>query len=424
MGEVLLVALAAFIILNVPIAFSIGAAALLAIYLQGRIPLFIVAQKMFTGMDSFPLLAIPLFMIAGILMEKGGISNRLIHLAKSCIGNIYGGLGIVTILASMFFSAISGSAPATVVAIGSIMIPAMIKDGYDKKFAVALMAAAGSTGFVIPPSIPLVTYGITMNSSIGQLFAGGILPGIMMGLVMMIVCYVVCRKRGYKSKENEKRAPLAALKEAGWGVMMPVIILGGIYGGLFTPTEAACVATVYSLFVGKFIYRELSWKDAFNCFAEAAVPAAMVMMIIGCAASMSWIMTTEQIPVKITQFLVGFTDSTAVMLMILNVILLITGCLMEVNAAVILLGPIMLPILLQYGIDPVHFGVVMIVNLAIGLLTPPMGINLFVANGLQQDVQFKDVVKGVMPFIGVLLLVLLAITYIPQIILVTAELLG
>ena len=424
MGEVLLVALAAFIILNVPIAFSIGAAALLAIYFQGRIPLYIVAQKMFTGMDSFPLLAIPLFMIAGILMEKGGISNRLIMFAKSCIGNIYGGLGIVTILASMFFSAISGSAPATVVAIGSIMIPAMIKDGYDKKFAVALMAAAGSTGFVIPPSIPLVTYGITMNSSIGQLFAGGIFPGIMMGLVMMVVCYVVCRKRGYKSKEIEERNPIAAFKEAVWGVMMPVIILGGIYGGFFTPTEAACVATVYSFIVGKFIYKELSWKEAFNCFSEAAVPAAMVMMIIGCAASMSWIMTTEQIPVKITQFLVGFTDSTAVMLLILNIILLITGCLMEVNAAVILLGPIMLPILMQYGIDPVHFGVVMIVNLAIGLLTPPMGINLFVANGLQQDVQFKDVVRGVMPFIGVLLLVLLAITYIPDIILVTARLLG
>lgn len=423
MGTVLLIALATFIILNVPIAFSIGGAALLAIYMQGHIPFFIVAQKMFTGMDSFPLLAIPLFMIAGILMERGGISERLIMLAKNCVGNIYGGLGIVTILASMFFSAISGSAPATVVAIGSIMIPAMIKDGYDKRFAVALMAAAGTTGFVIPPSIPLVTYGITMNASIGKLFAGGIIPGVLMGCSLMLVCYFICRRLGYKSKNFTKLEPGRALSEAIWGIMMPVIILGGIYGGFFTPTEAAAVAAVYSFIVGKFIYKELTWKEAFKCFADAAVPAAMVMMIIGCAASMSWIMTTEQIPVKVTNYLTSFTDSTVVMLLILNVILLITGCLMEVNAAVILLGPIMLPILLRFGIDPVHFGVLMIVNLAVGLLTPPLGINLFVANGLRKDVEFKDVVRLAMPFLATLMVVLLLITYIDQLVLFTANLL-
>ena len=424
MGEVLLIALAAFIILNVPIAFSIGAAAMLAIWFQGRIPLFIVAQKMFTGMDSFPLLAIPLFMIAGILMERGGISSRLILLAKNCVGNIYGGLGIVTILAALFFSAISGSAPATVVAIGSIMVPAMIKDGYDKKFAVALMAAAGTTGFVVPPSIPLVTYGITMNASIGKLFAGGIVPGLLMSVSMMLVCYFICKKRGYKSKNFEKHDPKKAWKEASWGIMMPFIILGGIYGGFFTPTESAAVACAYSLLIGLFVYKELTLKEAFKCFADAAVPAAMVMMIIGCAASMNWIMTTEQIPVAITRALTSLTSSTWTMLLILNVILLITGCLMEVNAAVILLGPIMLPILIQYGIDPVHFGVLMIVNLAIGLLTPPLGINLFVANGLRRDVEFKDVVRLVMPFLAVLLIVLFAVTYIDQLVLFTANLLG
>lgn len=424
MGEVLLIALGTFIILNVPIAFSIGGAALLAIYLQGRIPLFIVVQKLFTGMDSFPLLAIPLFMIAGILMERGGISARLIMLAKNCVGNIYGGLGIVTILASMFFSAISGSAPATVVAIGSIMIPAMIKDGYDKRFAVGLMAAAGTTGFVIPPSIPLVTYGITMNASIGKLFAGGIVPGILMGCAMMLVCYVVSRRHGYKSKDFVKLEPGKALKEASWGILMPVIILGGIYGGFFTPTEAAAVATVYSFIVGKFIYKELTWKDSFKCFADAAVPSAMVMMIIGCAASMSWIMTTQQIPVAVTNYLTSFTTSPYTMLLVLNLILLITGCLMEVNAAVILLGPIMLPILLTYGIDPVHFGVLMIVNLAIGLLTPPLGINLFVANGLRKDVAFRDVVRYSVPFLCLLGVVLLAITFMSQLVLFTANFLG
>lgn len=204
-------------------------------------------------MDSFPLLAIPLFMIAGILMERGGISSRLISLAKNCVGNIYGGLGIVTILASIFFSAISGSAPASVVAIGTIMVPAMIKDGYDPRFAVSLMAAAGTTGFVIPPSIPLVTYDITMNTSIGKLFAGGLLPGIMMGLCMIIVCYFISRQKGYRSKKTEVRRPLENLKESSWGLLMPIIILGGIYGGIFTPTEATAVAVVYAVIVGLFI---------------------------------------------------------------------------------------------------------------------------------------------------------------------------
>lgn len=424
MGTVLLIFLAIFIVLNVPIAFSIGAASVLALYLGSHVPLYVVAQKLFTGMDSFPLLAIPLFMIAGILMERGGISSRLISLAKSCVGDVYGGLGIVTIIASMFFSAISGSAPATVVAIGTIMVPAMIREGYDPRFAVSLMAAAGTTGFVIPPSIPLVTYGITMNTSIGKLFAGGLLPGIMMGIGLILVCYVISRQKGYRSEVKEARRPLSALRDSCWGILMPVIILGGIYGGLFTPTEAAAIAVIYALFVGLFVYKELSLREAFRCFSDAAVPAAMVMMIIGFAASMNWIMTTEQIPVKITNYLVSFTDSAPVMLLILNIILIITGCLMEVNAAVILLGPIMLPILLRFDIDPMQFGVVMIVNLAIGLLTPPLGINLFVANGLKKDVEFRSVVKGAIPYVVILLFVLLLITYVPQIVLVTADLLG
>ena len=422
-AETLFIVLAVLIVLNVPIAFSIGLASLAAVWCMGKVPLFIVAQRMFTGMDSFPLLAIPMFMVAGVLMEQGGISRRLIDLASSLVGHVYGGLGIIAVLASMFFAAISGSAPATVVAIGSIMIPAMIDQGYDKRFAVALLAAAGTIGVVIPPSIPFVSYGITMNVSIGRLFAAGIMPGVLMGLALMLVCYLHSRRHGYRYDGGREHSLWETLRRASWGILMPVIILGGIYGGVFTPTEAAAVACVYSLIVGLFIYRELTVRTALACFQAAAVPSAMVMLIIGCATAMGWVMTTQQIPLKITAMVSGLTDSTIGLLMLVNGILLITGCLMEINASIILLGPIFLPLLTKYGIDPVHFGVIMVVNLAIGLLTPPLGINLFVANSLRKDVAFKDVVRYSLPALAVLLGVLALLTYVPGLSLFFANLL-
>ena len=424
MSEILFLALAALVIVNVPIAISIGFATFIAIASSGKVPLFLVAQRMFTGMDSFPLLAIPLFMVAGVLMDRGGISKRLITLATSIVGDVHGGLGIIAILACMFFAAISGSAPATVVAIGTIMVPAMVQAGYSKPFSAALLAAAGTIGVVIPPSIPFVSYGVTMNVSIGKLFAAGILPGILMGVVLMAVCYCYCKKHGYGAGTQDRLPLWQAFRVAGWGIMMPVIILGGIYGGLFTPTEAAAVACVYSLFVGLFIYKELAVKEIITCFHTAAVPSAMVMLIIACATAMGWVMTTEQVPLKITAALSALTNDKIVLLMIVNGILLVTGCIMEINASIILLGPIFAPLLLQYGIDPIHFGVIMVINLAIGLLTPPLGINLFVANGLQRDVAFKDLVIGVLPMLGGLLLLLLFITYIPEISLLLADILG
>ena len=414
MGEILLIALGTFIILNVPIAFSIGGAALLAIYLQGRIPLFIVVQKLFTGMDSFPLLAIPLFMIAGILMERGGISARRIMLAKNCVGNIYGGLGIVTILASMFFSAISGSAPATVVAIGSIMIPAMIKDGYDKRFAVGLMAAAGTTGFVIPPSIPLVTYGITMNASIGKLFAGGIVPGILMGCAMMLVCYVVSRRHGYKSKDFVKLEPGKALKEASWGILMPVIILGGIYGGFFTPTEAAAVAAFYGLLVGLFVYRELTWRSLWSCCLESARTSAIIIMLMAMATIFGNVMTLEQVPERIASAILSFTENKIAILLLINLLLLWVGTFMEALAAIVILTPILLPLVLKVGVDPIHFGVIMVVNLAIGFVTPPVGVNLFVASGITK-VKIEQVSRAAVPFLIAMLVVLGFVTFVPEI---------
>ncbi len=424
MSDILFVIMACLLALNIPIAVSMGLATMAAIAISGKVPTLLVVQRMFTGMDSFPLLAIPLFMVAGMLMERGGISRRLIHFASSLVGQVHGGLGIITILACMFFAAISGSAPATVVAIGSIMLPAMIREGYDKPFAVALLAAAGTIGVIIPPSIPFVTYGITMNVSIGKLFAAGILPGILMGLALMIVCYGISLRRGYRSAATTERHPLKAAREALLGLMMPIIILGGIYGGVFTPTEAAAVACVYSLLVGLCIYRELTVKEVFSCMYNAAIPAAMVMLIIGCAQGLGWVMTTEQVPTKIAQYVASITSSHITLLLLINAVLLVVGCLMDLNASIILLGPIFLPLILRFGVDPVHFGVIMVVNMSIGLLTPPLGVNLFVANSLRKDVQFKEMVVRVLPMLGALLVVLLLLTYIPWFSLFMADMLG
>ena len=423
MAEILFLVMGCMILINVPIALSIGLGTMAAVAWVGKVPMFIVAQRLFTGMDSFPLLAIPLFMIAGTLMERGGISRRLIAFASSLVGQVYGGLGIVSILACMFFAAISGSAPATVVAIGSVMVPAMIRDGYDKAFAVALLAAAGTIGVIIPPSIPFVTYGITMNASIGALFAAGIGPGILMGLSLMLVCYIYSRQYGYRATTVQERHPIKALADAFLGLMMPVIILGGIYGGVFTPTEAAAVACLYSFVVGVFVYRELRLKDVLTCMYTAVIPSAMVMLIIGCAQGMGWILSTEQVPVKLAAIVADYTSSQYTLLLLINVLLLLVGCIMELNASIIILGPIFMPLILKFGVDPIHFGVIMVVNMAIGLLTPPLGVNLFVANSLRKDVEFKQIVIKVIPMLIALIATLLVITYVPELSLFFARLL-
>jgi len=425
MGDILLLSFATLVVLNVPLAIGMGLASLLAIALTAKVPVFLIAQRMFTGLDSFPLLAIPLFMIAGSLMDRGGISKRLIHLASNIVGSVTGGLALVAVLACMFFAAISGSAPATVVAIGSIMVPAMIKAGYDKDFALGLMAAAGTIGVIIPPSIPFVTYGITMNVSIGKLFMAGVIPGIIMGVSLMIICYIIARRRGYKGTiKPTLQGFQAALRDSIWGLMMPLIILGGIYGGIFTPTEAATVACVYSLFVGIFIYKELTYQETIKSFSEAGVTAAMVMLIISTATAMGWIMTTEQIPIKVATAISSIADTPAALLMLINLILLITGCLMELNAAIIILGPIFLPLLMKMNIDLIQFGVIMVVNMTIGLLTPPLGVNLFVAGGLRKDVTFNQIVRASLPFTIILIVDLILFTYLPELSLYLVKLLS
>ncbi|KYO66907.1 TRAP transporter large permease [Thermovenabulum gondwanense] len=416
MTGILFGSFAILVILGLPIAVVLGLSSILALSISSKIPLMVVAQRMFTASDSFPLMAIPFFMMAGSLMETGGISKRLINLANKIVGGLPGGLALVGIVTCMFFAAISGSGPATVAAIGSILIPAMVEAGYDLGFAAAVMAAAGAIGVIIPPSIPMVTYGVVGGVSIGSIFLGGFGSGIVVGLSLMIVAYVISKARGYKG--SEKRTSLIdllkAVKDAFWALLMPVIILGGIYGGIFTPTEAAAVAVVYGFIVGFFIYRELKVKDLPKIFVNTAVSTSVVMFIISTAQVFGWIMTSQRIPEAIARSFINLSNNPYVILLLVNILLLIVGCFMETNAAIIILAPIFIPLMIKIGVDPILFGIVMVVNLAIGMITPPLGVNLFVACGIGK-LTLERISKAVVPFILAMVIALMLVTYIPDI---------
>lgn len=413
----LLITLFVLLILNVPLAISVAFASILVL-MNSDFSNFVAVQRMVTGLDSFPLMAIPLFMLAGKIMEKGGISKRLVDFASSIVGSVTGGFAIVAIIASMFFAAISGSAPATVVAIGSIIVPEMIRVGYDKKFALALVASAGTIGIIIPPSIPFITYGISANTSVGDLFIAGILPGVLMGIALMLYAYLVSVKKGYKGTERfELRRVFVTFKDSILGLLMPLIILGGIYSGKFTPTESGVIACVYGLVVALFVYKTMAFKDLKRTFVEAGILSSMILFIVASANLMSWLITVEQIPSQIAQALSSITESPLVFLLIVMAVFFVVGMFIEVNAAIILIVPILLPLLHYYEINLVFFGVLMITNLAIGLLTPPLGVNLFVAKSLD-TISFNALVRAVLPFIAVMVMVLLLLVLFPQISLV------
>jgi C4-dicarboxylate transporter DctM subunit len=416
MTGILFGSFAVLAILGLPIAVVLGLSSVVALSTYTKIPLMVVAQRMFAATDSFPLMAIPFFMMAGALMETGGISRRLINLANKIVGSLPGGLALVGIVTCMFFAAISGSGPATVAAIGSILIPAMVNAGYDLGFAAAVMAAAGAIGVIIPPSIPMVTYGVVGGVSIGSIFLGGFGAGIVVGLSLMVVTYVISKKRGYRGIQERSSliGLLSAVKDAFWALLMPVIILGGIYGGIFTPTEAAAVAVVYGFIVGFFIYRELKIKDLPKIFVNTAVSTSVVMFIIATAQVFGWIMTSQRIPEAIAQWFISLSSSPYVILLLVNILLLIVGCFMETNAAIIILAPIFIPLMIKIGIDPILFGVIMVVNLAIGMVTPPLGVNLFVACGIGK-LTLERISKAVVPFIIAMVAALMIITYIPDI---------
>ncbi|WP_110710108.1 TRAP transporter large permease [Salinicola sp. CR57] len=415
MTTLMFVAMFSLLIVNIPLALSIAFACLVAFVFSSHMPDFVTVQRMFTGLDSFPLMAIPFFLLAGKIMEKGGVSTRLVNLGASIVGSLPGGLAIIALLASMFFASISGSAPATVVAIGSIMVPAMITAGYDKGFSIALMAVGGTIGIIIPPSIPFVVYGISANVSIGDLFVAGIVPGLIVGLSLILYAYLYSKKKGYRGAEPTSFANFVdKFKKSILGLAMPVIILGGIYSGVFTPTESGAVACIYGLIISIFVYRELKFSDLKEIFISSGLTSSMVLLIIAAANIMGWVLTTEQFPQQVSSWVNAFGADQVWLLIAINVILLLVGTFLELNAAIILLVPIFLPILAHEDVNLIHFGVVMITNLAIGLLTPPLGVNLFVAKSLDV-VSFGLVVRKVAPLLLVMLVDLLLFTFLPKI---------
>lgn len=415
MTSAMFLSLLVLVAFNIPLALSIVFSCVVAFVFFADMPVFVTVQRMFTGIDSFPLMAIPFFLLAGKIMEKGGVSARLVNLGASIVGSTPGGLAIIALLASMFFASISGSAPATVVAIGSIMVPAMIKAGYDKGFSVALMAVGGTIGIIIPPSIPFVVYGISANVSIGDLFIAGVVPGLVVGGSLILYSYLYSKSRGYRGGEPTSFANfLSCLKKSLLGLAMPVIILGGIYSGIFTPTESGAIACVYGLFISIYVYKELSFSDLKEIFVSSGLTSSMVLLIISTANIMGWVLTTEQFPQQVSSWITETGAEKVWLLLAINAVLLLIGTFLELNAAIILLVPIFLPILANEGINLIHFGVIMITNLAIGLLTPPLGVNLFVAKSLS-DTTFALVVRKVFPLLLVMIVDLILFTFLPGI---------
>ena len=425
MGTYLLAAFFLLLLMGVPIAVCLGLATVVALVFGGDISLAITAQTMFTGVNSFSLLAIPFFVLAGNLMASGGISRRLVNFANLIVGGMTGGLAIVSVLASMIFAAISGSCPATTAAIGGIMLPEMEKNGYSTEFSAATIAAAGTTGQVIPPSIPMVSYAVLAGCSVSQLFIAGVLPGVAMGLAMMLVAYIFARRNNIRGVVVKRtfRESLHIFCDSIWAVLMPAIILGGIYSGIFTPTESAAIAVVYGVIVGLFIYKDLKLKNILKILTDSAAGTAVIMLIMATASSFSWVLTSERIPQFIANSLLGVTTNKYILLFLFNVVLLIAGCFLNPSAAVILLTPILLPVLTGVGVDPVLVGIIMIVNLAIGQVTPPVGACLYVACNIGQ-LKLEPLVKAIIPYLLALLLVILLITYVEPISLLLPALLN
>lgn len=411
---IILILFAVFL-LGFPIAFSLGIVSGLQIFNDGY-PLIVVIQRMFTGADSIALTAIPLFILSGNLMYRGGMSKRIVNFADMLLGHFPSGLAMVSVLACMFFAAITGSAIASTAAIGGILIPLMVEKGYDKEFCAPLLACGGSIGPIIPPSIPLLVYGTMANVSVGKLFIGGVFPGILMGISLIIYSYFIGKKRNYIGRSE--RAKLSDIIKSGinasLSLLMPLIIIGGIMSGIFTPTESAAVAVVYSIITGMLIYRELTLKDIWETMIDSAKATGQVLLVVAFASLFTWVITVNNIPQTVGQFLGSSISSKITLLLVINIILLIAGTFIDTTSAVVIFTPLFLPMVQAYGVDLVHFGLIMAVNLTIGMCTPPLGVCLFVSGSIAK-VSLKKQFKDLIPMILVLILVLIIVTYIPNI---------
>lgn len=415
MNLALALSLVIFFACSIPVAISIVLSAIFGITFFSNLPLLIVPQKMFTGLDSFPLMAVPFFILAGNLMTRGGVSSRLVDFAKSLVGGTQGGLASTCVLACMIFAAISGSSIATTFAIGSILIPAMVRHGYPVTMAASIQASSAELGVIIPPSVPLILFAVSTETSITQLFLAGLGPGLLVSLSLVVMVQVWCRVKGYGKQDGDDRRPiLSSFRHAFWALMMPVIILGGIYGGVFTPTEAAAVAVVYALILGLFVYKEMSFSELPELFRGAAVTSGAVMMIISAASLFSFLVSLSGMPNAIGAWAEVTFDSSWSFLLTINVLLFFVGMFIETAAAILVLAPILTPVAIAYGIDPVHFGIVVVVNLALGMFTPPLGVNLFAAAQVAEIPVQRMFGALVLPVLTVIT-ALMVITYVPQV---------
>ena len=412
MAAYIFIFFAVALLLNLPIAISLGISAVMFLLLLSSLPVDLVIQSYISGVDSFPLLAVPFFILAGDIMVEGGISIRLVRFSMSLMKNIRGALGLVAVLTAAIFAAISGSGPATVAAVGSVMIPSMIRNGYDRSFTCALLASAGTLGPVIPPSICFIIYGLVAQQSITDLFIAGVIPGLMMAGALMLVVRFVAKRYNYGAA-SETVSVREAFGEAKWSLLVPGIILGGIYGGLFTPTEAAVIACMCAIFIGIFIYKEITFTGLYAVFARAALVNGTVLILVATATAFGRLLAMEGVPRLLTAQLMAFSNNKFVILLLINVFLFLVGMVMETLAAVIILAPLFLTLIVPLGVNPIHFGVIMTVNLVIGMCTPPVGVNLFVAARIG-SVPIEVMFKWLAALLGALAVVLFLVTYIPQ----------
>lgn len=421
---IFLISLFGLIAINVPIAFSLMSTAAILMAVQGTVSSQILTQSLIRGIDSFPLLAIPFFMVAGEIMNQGGISERIVKFAHSLVGHITGGLGYVAVVASMIFAGVSGSAVADTTAVGSVLLPIMKKNGYDVPKSTGLVCASGCIGPIIPPSIPLIIYGVIAEVSIVKLFLGGIIPGVLIGFALMIGWYFHAKKHNYKSEKKATiKEVLISTKEAIWAILLPIVILGGIVTGIATPTEAAVVAVVYAFIVSKVIYKELKLSQIPEILIASSRSTAIIMFVVGGATTAAYLITTAHIPEILAATLVALTDNVYVIMFLINILLLLVGCVIDMGPAILILAPILLPVVVGFGLDPVYFGVIMTVNLCIGLATPPVGNVLYAGCGLTK-ISMAQLSKAIIPFLAIMVTVLLIITYFPDLIMIIPNMAG
>jgi C4-dicarboxylate transporter DctM subunit len=407
----LLISFFFFLIIGVPVAFVLGLTPLVALITQGETPLVLVAQRIFTGMDSPVLMAVPFFILAGNIMGAGGMTQRLVKFCNVLVGPLRGGLAYINVAISMLFAGITGAAVADTSAVGSILIPAMKKEGYDSDFSAAVTATSSTIGPVIPPSIPFIIYGVLGEVSIASLFLAGFVPGILLGLFQMVVIWFYARKRRYPKRSRPSfRESIRVSGDAFLVLLMPIIILGGILSGIFTPTESACIAVFYALFISLFVYRDIHLKDLPRILIRTGATSSLVMLVIGTASIFSWLLASEEIPHSVTDAILALTHNKILILLLINILLLIIGTFMETTASLIILTPVLLPLMLKIGVDPLHFGVILVLNLVIGLTTPPVGVCLFVACAIGQT-NLERLSRAILPFLVASIAVLIICTY-------------